>query len=323
MRRLAAGFLLLAASVALARAALDRAPAPALGVTFSTAYARELGEDPEEAFRAIVEELGARRVRLPVYWSDVEPVEGERDFSRYDRLVAFAQDHGVALTVVVGAKVPRWPECFAPAWSEGLTGDRMDRAVLSFVRATVQRYRGIPAVERWQVENEAFFPFGVCPVPDLPRLREEVALVRALDARPVQMTASGELESWALVGGPADVLGVSMYRTTWNDRFGYFRYPIPPWAYRLRAALVSPLVSRTIVSELQAEPWFYADVRAKPLSYWARAFTSEDLRENVAYASATGLPEAYLWGAEWWYHLMRNGYPGLWDEAKELFIRSP
>ncbi|TAK03580.1 hypothetical protein EPO34_00240 [Patescibacteria group bacterium] len=311
--------LVIAALAGLAAAVVDR-PAPLqIGVTFSTAYANELGEDPEAAFRAVVSELGVRRIRLPVYWSEVEGERDAPDFAAYDRLVRLAEERGVALTLAIGAKVPRWPECFVPDWAAGLPKDAFREELFSFLRETVERYRGSPAVERWQVENEALFPFGVCPKPDLPRLLDEVALVRSLDLRPIQATASGELESWALPAIPADILGVSMYRTTWNDWYGYFRYPIPPWFYRLRSALVSPLVRETVISELQAEPWFNGPVASRPLAYWAKAFTPHDLKENVAFAARTGMGEAYLWGAEWWYHLRQNGLPELWDTAKTFF----
>lgn len=260
-----------------------------------------------------------RRVRLAVPWDEVEPERGEFDFALYDRLLSLSAERGTKVTLAIGQKVPRWPECVPPEWAVALSPEERGRAVLDLVAAEAAHFRGFPAVERWQVENEALFPFGDCPEPDPALVLGEAALVRALDGRPVQMTASGELESWALPAIPADVLGVSLYRTTWNDLYGYFRYPVPPWFYRVRSWLVSPWAQKVIVSELQAEPWFYADVRAKPLSYWAQAFTAADLRENAQYARETGLPEAYLWGAEWWYHLRRNGYPELWEEARRLF----
>ncbi|OGL66367.1 hypothetical protein A2856_01570 [Candidatus Uhrbacteria bacterium RIFCSPHIGHO2_01_FULL_63_20] len=324
MNRLPALIALVAVALGALGAWTNRAlPTPALGVTFSPEHAWNLGEDPDRLFASVVEDLGVKRVRLPVYWSRVEPSEGNRDFSLYDRLVRRAEEHGVELTLVVGEKVPRWPECFVPDWAEGLGADRYREELFSFVRETVERYRGSPAVGRWQVENEPFFPFGVCPKPDVRRILDEVALVRSLDDREIQLTVSGEIEPWEALALEADVLGISMYRTTWNDFFGYVRYPIPPLFYAVRAWLASPLVSRVVVSELQAEPWFFAPVGSRPLFRWAEAFTPQDLRESVDFASQTGLPEASLWGVEWWYHLKRNGYPELWEEAGKLFEKSP
>src|SRR3989344_5613804 len=199
----------LIALVAVALGALDHwtnraLPTPALGVTFSPEHAWNLGEDPDRLFASVVEDLGVKRVRLPVYWSRVEPSEGNRDFSLYDRLVRRAEEHGVELTLVVGEKVPRWPGCLVPDWAEGLGADRYREELFAFVRETVERYRGSPAVGRWQVENEPFFPFGVCPKPDVRRILDEVALVRSLDDREIQLTVSGEIEPGEALALEAD-----------------------------------------------------------------------------------------------------------------------
>ena len=296
-------------------------PTPELGVTFSTVYARSLGEDPDAVFSALLDNLKVRHFRLPLYWSDIEKSEGKYDWSAYDQLVNAADAHGASLTIAVGMKVPRWPECFVPDWAETKNPPAFEKSLLAFMSEAVHRYDDHRSVVRWQVENEPLFPFGVCDRPDLSRLAHEIELVHGLSDKPIQMTASGELESWALVAVPADVLGVSMYRTTWNDFWGYSRYPIPPIFYAARAALVSPFVTKTVVSEMQAEPWFFAPIDSRPLDAWAAAFTAEDLKDNYVFAARTGLPEASLWGAEWWYHLKRNGHPELWDTARELFAR--
>jgi hypothetical protein len=296
-------------------------PKPELGVTFSTTYARSLGEDPDMVFSALLDDVKVRQFRLPLYWSDIEKTPGKYDWSAYDRLVNAAEARGAKLTIAVGVKVPRWPECFPPDWAKAQDKAGFEKSLLAFVSAAVHRYGDRASVTRWQLENEPLFPFGVCDPPDVPRLRRELALVRSLSDKPIQMTASGELESWALVGAPADVLGVSMYRTSWNDFWGYSRYPISPVFYGARALLVSPLVSKTVVSELQAEPWFFAPIDSRPLDAWAKAFTATDLNDNYAFAARTGLSEVSLWGAEWWYHLKRNGHPELWDTARTLFAR--
>jgi hypothetical protein len=114
----------------------------------------------------------------------------------------------------------------------------------------------------------------------------------------------------------ADVLGVSLYRTTWNELYGFFRYPIPAFFYRMRAMLSGQPV---LISELQAEPWFSAAISSKPAAYWAQLFTTEDFRDQVRFARRTHLPEAYLWGVEWWYYLREQGFPELWEEGRGLF----
>jgi hypothetical protein len=296
-------------------------PKPALGVTFSTTYARSLGEDPNAVFLALLDDLRVREFRVPLYWSDIEKSPGQFDWSAYDQLVNEADARGAKLTLAVGAKVPRWPECYIPDWAETQDGVQFESSLLAFVEAAVRRYDGHPSVVQWQVENEALFPFGVCPPPSIPRLLDELKLVRSLSTKPIQMTSSGELESWPLVAWPADVLGVSLYRTTWNDLWGYARYPMPPVFYAVRAFLVSPLVKRVTISELQAEPWFFTSLKAQPLSTWIAAFPPSAMADNYQFALETGLPDVSLWGAEWWYYLKQNGHPELWEEARALFAK--
>lgn len=291
-----------------------------LGVTFSTAYARDLGLDPRETFLATLDDLGVRRLRIPIYWSDVEPREGEFLWGEVDWMMAEAEARGAEVTLAVGAKVPRWPECFVPDWAE--TGDANSRneRLEAYLRVAVERYRHSPALVRWQVENEPFFKFGVCPDPDEKIIAREVALVRKLDDRhPIAMTASGEMEAWLPVAGPADVLGASLYRITWNKHIGYFHYPIPAWFYRVRALVVSPFVDTTIISELQAEPWFPEPIANRTPAEWSAAFTPEHLAKNVSFAARTGISETNLWGVEWWYWLKTRGDSGLWDAARGIF----
>ena len=292
---------------------------PTFGVTFSWVYAQRLEQDPEEVFKALVTDLGVRHVRLPVYWSDVEGSQQQYHWSLLDNLVEIAQSNDVKLTMVVGMKVPRWPECYIPDWAEKLDENSQHNVLLSFIEATVNRYKSSQAVVRWQVENEPFFPFGQCPTITVEQFRERVDLVRSLDDRPIQATVSGELGSWRDSAEVADVLGISMYRQTWNELVGHFVYPITPEYYFFRSALVRDTVAKVIVSELQAEPWFSEPIESRPLIEWYDQFSIKLFEENVAFAKQAGLSEVYLWGAEWWYALKHAGDDRLWEYARTLF----
>ena len=317
----AAVALLLAAALAFAFAYPLRAPTPSLGVTFSTTYARYLGLDPRETFSALLDDAGVRRFRIPVYWSETEPAEGEYRFDDLDWMMSEAEARGAQVMLAIGAKVPRWPECYVPDWA--VSGDgSFDRGKLAaFLETVVRRYAASPALVRWQVENEPYLSFGTCPKADPGQIDHEIALVRSLDARPVAMTVSGELEAWGSSATQADALGISLYRTTWNRYLGRVRYPIPALAYRLRAALVRASGHEIFVSELQAEPWFPNGVRSRDVADGYALFTDDDLRDNVTFAARTGIADVDLWGAEWWYYLHKNGEPRLWNEAKRLFGR--
>ena len=147
------------------------------GITFSSLYTTQLGLNVKETYQALVDELGVRTVRLPVYWSQIEQESGRFDWEEMDWLVDYSKEHEVALTLVVGAKVPRWPECFIPDWAEKLSSADRQKAVLSFLETTVNRYKTVSVVERWQVENEPFFPFGECPKLSPKQFLERVDLV--------------------------------------------------------------------------------------------------------------------------------------------------
>jgi len=292
---------------------------PEFGVTYSWLYAEQLGLDYQEVFLALVDELDVSSVRLPLYWSDIEQTEGEFDWEKSDWLIEAATERDLNLTVVVGAKVPRWPECFIPDWAEKLNETYQQHATLGMIEAAVSRYKDVGAIIRWQVDNEPFFPFGECPTFTVAQVQERVDLVRDLDDRPVQLTVSGELGAWMDAAQAADVLGLSMYRQTYNDFFGHFVYPLSPEFYYFRAKLIEGHVEQVVVSELQAEPWFNEPIESRPLTQWYDAFTQEMFEQNIIFARDAGLSEVYLWGAEWWYALKQAGDDRLWNTAENLF----
>jgi hypothetical protein len=291
---------------------------PDYGLTFSIVYAEQLGLDYQEVYKALVEDLGVSRVRLPIYWSEVESDPRNSNWEVYDWLFEYSENHNVELIPVVGSKVPRWPECFIPYWVEKLNTTYQHKELLKFMKYSVERYKDSESVIRWQVENEPFFPFGECPTVSSEQFQQRVELVRSLDDKPIQVTVSGEVGPWLDSAQAADVLGISMYRQTWNDLFGYFVYPISPEFYFFRAGLVAPYVDKVIVSELQAEPWFPEAIENRTPAKWYESFTAEMFQNNLDFAIQSGLSEAYLWGAEWWYFLLLNGEDRLWEKAKEI-----
>jgi len=298
---------------------LTQSSQPTFGVTFSTVYAQNLGLDAKETYLALLNDLKIRHFRLPVYWSEIEPKRGAFNWETMDFIVSEAEKNQAKLILAIGRKVPRWPECFIPDWAEGLTNSDAEEALLKMETAVVERYKNSSAVESWQVENEPFFPFGVCPAPSSSLFEKELVLVRSLDQRPIMLTVSGELDPWLDAARQADVLGISMYRVSWNPVFGLFPYPVPALAYRFRSLVVAPFIDKLVVSELQAEPWFTKSIDDLTGQERAAAFTASDLKNNVNYVGLTGAKEVYLWGAEWWYVEKKMGRSELWKAAEELF----
>ena len=316
-------FLALLASVLTASLLRGRTNDVVYGATFSSIYAAELGLDVRETYTAVLDELQVKALRIPVYWSKVEGSEGVYDFHDLDWMMNEAGGRGIPVTLVIGQKVPRWPECFIPDWAEQKLEPERGEALLAFMRVVVDRYEHHPALHRWQVENESFFPFGECPAPDPALIAKEIRLVKTFDdvGRPIQLTTSGEQAFWVFRAFPADVLGFSLYRVVQNDFFGTLVFPYPSEFYGVQRLLARLFADEIVVSELQAEPWGIYDERISDGSGVDAAyslFTAEDLEEHAAFAKRTGAREIFFWGVEWWYYLRVRGEPRLWDAGARI-----
>ncbi len=272
----------------------------------------------------MMDDLGIRLIRLPVYWNETEKVRGVFDWKETDYFMNEAALRGAQVTLVLGQKVPRWPECHIADYALGEVGtDAYSDDLVSFVKTTVERYKDHPALLRYQVENEPLFPFGECPPPNLALLNREIDAVRAADSNhDIQLTVSGESESWLDLAKRADVIGVSLYRVVWNKTIGPIVYPHSAAWYAVERQMIAPWVKHSIISELQAEPWFDAGAIPSGLGSAYGSFTAERLRDHVAFAKRTGFSEVYLWGVEWWYYMKAHGDSRLFDEARVIFRSS-
>ena len=293
-----------------------------LGVTFSKRYAEDIGLNWREAYIATLDDLKARKIRVPIYWDWVSLKEGEYDFVDLDWQLEEAQKRQAEIILVVGQKVPRWPECFIP---EYLKADdvRRKEELLKFVGVVVERYKNNPAVKYWQVENEPFLKFGECPELDVDLLDQEIALVRKIDpTRKVIITDSGELSLWTRAEKRADIFGTTMYRTIYSHKYGFYTYPIGPRFFQFKYWMNRLLIGQknAIVIELQAEPWIAGWTTNQPLEKQFESMNVEGLKENVSFARKVGFPEIYLWGVEWWYWLKTTqNHPEVWETAKIMF----
>lgn len=301
-----------------------RSHQPVFIPTFSAADAVYLGLNPHEVFTAMLRDLKPKQIRLQANWNEIEATSGIYDFSDLDWYIDRAREVDVVVTLAVGRKLPHWPECHEPTWFAQVPSWETNDRILAMVRAVVTHYRTEPAIVRWQLENEPFFSFGNCQAPNWHRLVLERDMVKKLDpTRPILVTDSGELSSWWEAAGLGDELGVTMYRVTWNPVTGYFTYPLPALWYRAKAALVRPWVQRTIVSELQLEPWASHGLKNQTKVDIEHSLSLSQFRDNISYFRATGLPEAFLWGVEWWYYAKeRLDEPDYWNEAQDLFSSS-
>lgn len=294
-----------------------------LGMTFSVRYARDLGLNWQDTYIALLDEVGVRKLRIPAYWDLIEAEPKQYDWSEIDWQLAEAKKRGAEVILTVGLKVPRWPECHIPTWAKADEQVRR-QGIMRFIGKTIERYKDDRTVVKWQIENEPFLPFGICPDFDVAFLEQEVAFAKSLDpSRPVVLTDSGELSLWYGAASRGDEFGTTMYRDIYSKKAGgYFTYPIGPNFFRTKAWIVRTFARQEnlMVIELQAEPWASGWIVDVPLEEQARTMNKEKLRENVEYAQRVGFQDIYLWGGEWWYWLKETkGDASVWETGKDLF----
>jgi hypothetical protein len=301
------------------------------GVTFSKKISTQLNVDWKETYLAILNELKPANVRLGTYWPEIEGRQGIYDFTDIDWLVAQAKNRNIGVVLAVGQKLPRWPECQYPEWMGERIKDQTkplndteQNALLNYVSAVVEHFKNEPAVKYWQLENEPFLPFGICPPLNTPLLDKEVALLRSLDnTRRVIMTESGEFSTWLGAASRADIVGTSLYRIVWNKYFNYYHYPIPEWFYWKKVTLVKllyPKVNDVVIIELQAEPWAHLQIYENTVDEMMKSMNPDQFVENFRYAKASRFATQYAWGAEWWYWMKtKQNNPFYWDAAKKIF----
>lgn len=279
------------------------------GAAFSKPFAIDMGLDWKETYLAILDDLKVKNLRLPIYWPDIEPKNENYIFDDYDWMIKQAEEKNVKLILVVGRKLPRWPECYEPQWLKNNKNEKL----LEYIKTVVNRYKENPALYVWQVENEPFLNFGECPKLDVEFLDKEIELVRSLDSKhQILITDSGELGLWLKAAKRGDIFGTTMYRVVWDKYLGYIRYDLllPHQFFWLKANLVHLFYPQKpiIVSELQAEPWKDKGMDLKQFS------------KNLEFAEKVGFPEVYLWGTEWWYWLkVKHQDPSFWEFAKKIF----
>ena len=291
------------------------------GVTFSKKYAAEIGLDWHEVYLAILDDLKVKNIRLPIYWDEIEPAKDTFDYSDYDSMISEGAKRKVNFIINIGWRLPRWPECHAPEWTNGDSISTIQERDLIMLAKTINRYKDNPAILYWQVENEPFVDvFGICPKSDEAFFAKEVALVQSLDKRPVIVSGPGELNMWRKESKYGDIFGTTLYRVVWNRFTGYIRYPIPSWFYGFKAWLAGIPENKRIIAELQAEPW----VPQGKIIYLSSteadySFSLGQFKSNLQYALNTKFKKAYLWGVEWWYWQYKYGDKTFWEFARTLF----
>ena len=301
---------------------INRTNQTVIGVSFSPAQAERYGNDWKENYIAVLDELEFRHLRIPAYWDRIEPSKGVYDFSDTDWMITEAKKRNAKVTLVVGQKSIRYPECFYPSWLDTSNTKEVSENAVLMVENVAKRYKDNPTVEAWQLENEFLLKtFGNCPSKILThqQLQKELKALEGVDTtRKIVLTQSDQF-GFPAIGPFGNVFGFSMYRLTWDKRIGYFRYPQSGEYFWWKAAIISPLFNQSIkVHELQAEAW--GPVGNENLEYneSLKTMNPEQFMDNINYAKQTRIKNIDLWGAEWWWHLKKSGHDEMWQTVKNL-----
>lgn len=297
-----------------------------LGTTFISGYAKSFGLDPKTTLDAIFGDLGIKNIRLVSYWDEIEPTPGTYDFSNLDWQFEMANRYDAKVSLAIGLRQPRWPECHEPKWADiSAPQDEWRPQLNNFISATVERYKNNPALASYELENEFFMKvFGECKNFDRQRLVEEYKLVKNLDSRHLIIVSRSNNWIGIPIGQPRpDVFGISVYKRVWDASVTkrYFEYPLPGWFYSSLAGWGELLTGRAmVIHELQAESWAPAGKDLKDLSVeeMYKSMNPERMRSRIKYGVSTGMRNINLWGAEWWYWLkVDKQEPGIWDVVKQ------
>lgn len=293
------------------------------GATFIPSYARYFDLDPEATLDAMINDLNIRHYRLVSYWDAIEKTPGQYDFSELDWQIKKVQAAGGTVSLAIGLRQPRWPECHMPDWAAKQSKDQWYPQLKTFIGKVVNRYKDNSALDTYQLENEYFLKaFGICPDFSRDRLVDEFNYVKRLDPNhKIIVTRSNNAWGWPVYAPIPDISGVSIYKRVWDRTITkrYFEYPFPAWFYAFLAGGTEILTGKDlIVHELQTEPWG-PDKGIKDISIEEqnKSLDAKRLTDRIKYGKATGMREIDLWGVEMWYwRKVKLHDDSLWEAGK-------
>lgn len=295
-----------------------------LGTTFIADYAEYYGLDPQTTLQAILSDLQIKHIRFVSYWEDIEKSPGVYDYSQLDAEFALANQYGAKVSLAIGLRQPRWPECHAPDWVKNQPKTVWYPALQDYLKTTIARYQGNPALDTYQLENEFFLNnFGECRYYsfDRSRLEEEYSLVKSLDSTHKVILSQASNFFGLPLGNPVpDIYGVSVYKFLYDEQIThrYLAYPLPPWYFTARSALIELIHGKpSMLHELQGEPWGPTDIKNMSDAEQLTTMNADILDQRIHYGIDTGFRTVDIWGAEWWYWRKEvKNDPSMWNTVK-------
>lgn len=306
------------------------------GATFIHINAEALGLDWKAAYREIINDVGIKQIRIPIFWDQIEPKPGVFEWGTLDWQMSEAAKAKAKVLLVVGHRVPRYPECYAPQWTQTMDDRQFKLALFSMIEAAVLHFKDHPALTAWQVENEPLAKFfgatwgGKDCREIAPWVAEEVRLVRSIDRHPTVVTfafspwISSQLRQ--TLKFDSDVIAITLFNKVYFRSIFYNGY-----VEIFKLGLLSPLrlaYQKSIaarhhkdfwVAELQAEPWGPNGPYQFDRSEDAYLSMNVDrLNETWNYATQAGVSRLYLWGVEWWLSERNKGNSSMLNAGKAL-----
>ena len=294
-----------------------------LGVTFIANYADYLGVDPHQTLLALRDDLHFKRFRLVSYWEDIEKTPGVYDFSELDWEMNQISAVNGSVSLAIGLRQPRWPECHMPSWTTNEPYSVWYPQLNKFMTAVIKRYKNNPSLVSYQLENEYYLSaFAKCPNSTRARINEEFEMVKALDNKtPVIISLSNNYFGIPITSPRPNQYGVSVYKLVWDRTIthNYFEYPFPDWYYSWRAAMTEIVTGKSsMLHELQAEPWPPKGILNSSQEELKKSMNPTLLQSRINYGEKTGFRDIDLWGGEYWYYeKTKFSDSGLWNVVKE------
>lgn len=257
--------------------------------------------------------LGLSEVRLPVYWSDVQPsLEKSLNFVLLEKQLLYLKRSGIDVCLQVGIKSLWWPEYYYPegvAHEQFFANENIQFSYLQYLRkllALVKKYNNIKYI---QLENEPFDPAGkgkhTIPVDFYKKELEVVSqTVRLPILTSVWIPGLHTRRLWRLRQFMLAYTGLHFYYDYQNTKLNFtarFTY----WLLKLNILLGITPADKSIVSELQAMPWLGKIMRRKhiELKLYKRWL------ERIV---ALPLGHFWFWGLEFWLYRSKQFSDDSW-----------
>ncbi len=306
---------------------------PLVGFSFSPTVF--VNENPDDALRALLDDLEPDLVRLPIYWEQVNPTPETFDFSQVDRFIGIVADHNrrmparpTRIVLAVGARNFVYPEVHVPGWLAATEVNDLGQlsgssAYYKYLDVSYRRYAAEPLLYAWQIENE--------PLDDvrtvrsrhsaLPRamVQSEIKALRKIDpVHPFVVTtfnsdhvALDRIQASPLatrltslrgvkpVGHPSQALAV-------GDALGLDLYVVGPWTLNAREGADQRIAwkQQTLdywsrVAHRKGKEVWITEMQAAP---WqgTNGFTPGELVTSARAYRGHGASVVLVWGVEDW-----------------------